>query len=277
MKLIMTMLVRNEDDILRENLEYHLHSGVDHFIITDHHSEDNTVNILNEYKNKGVLTFREEMSPEHHQAKWVSEMALTAFKEYNADWIINNDADEFWVTTDHDLKKFFENVDNNIWKLHINRYDFFYRPFKQGKFFEIMLFREVIRKWTKACHRAGNDVEVEVGNHNAYSRSFAEQGFNEKNINEHLKIFHYPIRDIKKYEKKMIQGFHSISITPGISDELFWHWRQAFQSIKENKFEEYIKKHAVASDQINEKIKNGELKYDTTLQKFFLTKIYAPM
>lgn len=272
----MTMLVRNEDDILRENLEYHLHSGVDQFIITDHHSEDTTIKILQEYQNKGILTFRVEMSPEHHQAKWVSEMAIRAFKDYKADWVINNDADEFWVAPDNDLKKYFWTVNKDVWKLHVNRLDFFYRPFKHGKWFETMLIREINRRWTKACHRAADDIEVEVGNHNVFSKSFKSGNFKEEKAEGYLKIFHFPIRNEKRYKNKMIQGYDSISRTPSITSEQFWHWKRAIQYIQQNKFEEYIKSYSVTPAQINEGIKNGLLKFDDTLQKFFLTKDYMP-
>lgn len=39
MKLVMTLLVRNEADVIETNLEYHLAQGVDFVIVTDHGSE----------------------------------------------------------------------------------------------------------------------------------------------------------------------------------------------------------------------------------------------
>jgi hypothetical protein len=35
MKVVMTLLVRDEEDILRENIDFHLKQGVDHFIISN--------------------------------------------------------------------------------------------------------------------------------------------------------------------------------------------------------------------------------------------------
>lgn len=40
--LLMTMVVRNEADILRDNLEHHLRLGVGHFVIQDNGSTDGT-------------------------------------------------------------------------------------------------------------------------------------------------------------------------------------------------------------------------------------------
>ena len=42
MKLVMTLLVRDEQDIVRENLDFHLAQGVDQVIVTDNGSEDAT-------------------------------------------------------------------------------------------------------------------------------------------------------------------------------------------------------------------------------------------
>jgi hypothetical protein len=46
MKLVMTLLVRNEADIIEANLDYHLAQGVDFVIVTDHGSSDETVELL---------------------------------------------------------------------------------------------------------------------------------------------------------------------------------------------------------------------------------------
>ncbi len=38
MKLVMTLLLRDEEDIVRENLDFHLAQGVDRVIVTDNGS-----------------------------------------------------------------------------------------------------------------------------------------------------------------------------------------------------------------------------------------------
>ena len=55
MKLVMTLLVRNEADIVDAQIAFHLHAGVDFVIATDNRSEDGTTEILERYERAGVL------------------------------------------------------------------------------------------------------------------------------------------------------------------------------------------------------------------------------
>lgn len=267
MKVVMTILVRNEDDIIGENLKYHLNNGVDHFIITDHHSTDGTRDILREYERQGVAEVRVEESNEHHQAAWVTEMARKAHDTYGADWVINNDADEFWMSKKGSIKDFFEAIDPKVYKVHVPRFDFFYRPFKNIKFYDAMVFREFVRRWTKCCHRATSDIIVEVGNHDANSESLSKTLRGLETID--MILAHYPIRNPERYKNKMILGTSSVMNTPGISSEMFFHWKQALQAIQNNTFEDFIRTSMKTDDQINEDIRNYRIIFDDRLQQFF--------
>ena len=100
MTLIMTLLVRDEADIVRENLAFHLARGVDHVIAMDNGSTDGTTEILEEYARAGALTLLHEQSDAYLQALWVNRMAAMARERFAAEWILNNDADEFWRPPD---------------------------------------------------------------------------------------------------------------------------------------------------------------------------------
>ena len=54
-QLIMTLLVKNEESMLEENLLFHKAMGVDSFIITDNNSTDSTPEIIRKYKQKGWI------------------------------------------------------------------------------------------------------------------------------------------------------------------------------------------------------------------------------
>lgn len=104
-KLIMTLLVKNEGDILEQNLIFHKAMGVDGFIVTDNNSSDNTPVIINQYHKKGwILESIKQTDDDYSQAKWVDNMVRIARDKYRTDWVINADNDEFWTAESGNLK-----------------------------------------------------------------------------------------------------------------------------------------------------------------------------
>jgi len=96
MKLVMTLLARDEADIVDAHLSFHLNAGVDYVIATDHRSMDGTTEILESYARAGVLRLFREEGEFTRQGEWQTRMARLAATEHRADWVINSDADEFW-------------------------------------------------------------------------------------------------------------------------------------------------------------------------------------
>ena len=101
----MTLLARDEQDIIRENIEFHLSQGVDFFIVTDNKSVDLTPDFRKGYEKKGILRYIFEGNDNYNQHAWVTRMAQMAYTEYGADWVINNDADEIWWKNSGTLKE----------------------------------------------------------------------------------------------------------------------------------------------------------------------------
>ena len=80
-KLLMTLLVKNEEGMLEENLQFHKAMGVDGFIITDNNSTDSTPDIIRKYKQKGwIKEVIEEKATNYEQKDWVERMIWTARK-----------------------------------------------------------------------------------------------------------------------------------------------------------------------------------------------------
>jgi hypothetical protein len=267
MRVVMTLLVRNEGDIIRENIEFHKEMGVDYFIVTDHGSTDNTGEILGGYKD--IMSIKRIEYKGYNQGEWVSEMAREAYNKYKADWVINNDADEFWYVKGG-YKEYFSKIREDTYKIHINRYDFYYIEdiLDRGtKFYNRLLYREVRRRWTKCCHRGMYDAEVEMGNHNVYSRYYEERGYRGVvDDTTGIKIYHYPVRDINRYKNKIIDSYENLRSTLNISEEKGFHWRNAYNYINRGGDIRDTILILRSNKDIEDKIKNNEIIYDDTIQ-----------
>ncbi len=94
MKLVMTLVVRDDADVLDAQLAFHLHAGVDFVIATDHDSRDGSAEILESYAREGCLRRLTEQG-EAREAEWVNAMARLAVSD-GADWVIDARPGEFW-------------------------------------------------------------------------------------------------------------------------------------------------------------------------------------
>lgn len=226
MKLVMTLLVRDEDDILEDNLRYHFARGVDFVIATDNGSSDRTPEILSRYEDAGLLQMVEEPPPEEwfprHQGRWVTRMARMAATEFDADWVINNDADEFWWPVMGSLKDVFAEVPERYGALVAPRSEFVPRPDGPGSPIDRLLVREAVsRTSTKIAHRGSADVLVHSGSHVIESESGADILHRPRKLMRPLvsgddaapdttfvpvphwpvRILHLPIRSFAQYER----------------------------------------------------------------------------
>lgn len=164
----MTLVVRDEGDVIEANLRYHLAQGVDFVIATDNGSTDATVEVLDRYARAGLLHLIEEPSDDYHelQAEWITRMARLAATDFDADWVINNDADEFWWPASGTLADAFASVDERWDALAAPRPEFVPGPDGAGSFAERMVIREARSHTTpKLAHRGIDDVNVFIGSH----------------------------------------------------------------------------------------------------------------
>ncbi|HIQ40093.1 MAG TPA: glycosyltransferase family 2 protein [Sulfurivirga caldicuralii] len=104
-RLVMTLLCRNEADIIAANIRLHAMLGVDAFVVMDNGSTDGTREILAELEKQFDLTVIDQPSQTYQQAKWMLQLAQVARREKGAHWVISNDADEFWIPQQEECLK----------------------------------------------------------------------------------------------------------------------------------------------------------------------------
>lgn len=279
MKIIMTLLVRDEQDIIKENIEYHLSQGVDFIIATDNRSVDATPDILRQYERQGVLRYIYEGNDNYDQHIWVTRMARAAYIEHDADWVINNDADEFWWPIGHNnLKEAISSVPPNFNIIVAERSNFVAcgEAAQNSPFYRHMYYRDcnsvnLIGRKLPPCvaHRGNPNVIVWQGNH-------LVQGFDDhKESKGVVEIFHFPIRKYKQFENKIAKGGAAYQQNTSLDKRTGRGWRLLYEQYRENNhLRDYYKTRYYDDDRINKELVIGSIVKDTRL-KNYLEKLLA--
>jgi hypothetical protein len=177
MNLVMTLKVRDEDDVLEDNLRFHRALGVDFFIVTDNGSVDSTPEILARYADAGLAhVIRDETSElRAHEVRWTTEMARLAATDYGADWVFHGDADEFWWPASGTLKQILAEIPDRYGAVVCPRTEFVGRPDDSRSFAERLVVREVRSSLQpKVAHRADPDVVVLSNTHEVAATASAD-------------------------------------------------------------------------------------------------------
>lgn len=204
MRIVLTLLVRDEADIVEACLRHHLALGVDHVIATDHRSSDGTTEILERHARDGALTLLREPGETLEQAAWVTRMARLAATEHGADWVVNCDADEFWWPRFGTMHEQLAAVPPRFGAVRGVWRHFVPRP-GNGDVFERMIVRrrpstdltDPFHAQIKVVHRGAADVVVSKGNHDA-------DGTGLRLIREWFpfEVLHFPVRSREQLERK---------------------------------------------------------------------------
>ncbi|HEX3318815.1 MAG TPA: glycosyltransferase family 2 protein [Solirubrobacteraceae bacterium] len=212
MRVVMTLLVRDEADVVDCNLAYHLGRGVDAIIVTDHRSQDGTRERLAAWANADprVLVLHEDREA-CDQSTYVTRMARVA---QPGDWVLNNDADEFLWPEAGDLRAALLQVPRSCSRLELARLNFVARPDDRRPFFERMTTRQAeavdelgrpLRR--KLAHRAGPRVVVGRGSHAVRGAPWPPRTCRRPLVT----VLHFPARTLAQYRHKVEIG----GATPG--------------------------------------------------------------
>lgn len=103
-RLSMNLLIKNEADIIADNIRFHSKLGVDCFVVMDNGSSDGTIDIVKGLQKDHEIHLISRPVKDYQQSNWKSEMAFISRDLLKADWSIANDADEFWLPEGDSLK-----------------------------------------------------------------------------------------------------------------------------------------------------------------------------
>lgn len=244
----MTLLVKDEIDIIETNLKFHLEAGVDHVIVTDNGSSDGTRDLLSDYARLAEVSVIDEPEQDYSQHRWVTRMALMAAEQMRADWIINNDADEFWQHPELSLKQAL--IQAKAEQQVCQRRNLFYaldgdetQPwFERNIYYCEQCSRPprlpdalkdalpspfyTLNLLPKILLRAKNLEAVGQGNHSA---SYVGNSSRE---NSEIMVYHFPIRNSQQLQQKVLNGGAAYARNQQLPKNVGWHWRRFYHQLQ---------------------------------------------
>jgi hypothetical protein len=260
--ICLTLLVRDEIDIVDDFLRYHLELGVDHVVATDHMSSDGTQDVLARYQREGHLHLIEESSPVFRQSDWVSRMARLAATDLGAEWVINSDVDEFWWPRDGTLREVLESVPPRFGLVHGLWRHFVLRPDGDAAFSERMIVRRAPSADEtsayvpafKVAHRADPSVVVGRGNHKAFGARLVP-------LRDWVpfEVLHFPIRTREQLERKYRRRAE-------VDIGLARHVAAAIEGFRERGAQAVIDEHVVDDAALEAGLADGSLAIDTRVR-----------
>lgn len=212
MKLAMTMMVRDESDIIGAMVEHHLRQGVDVLIVTDNGSVDGTVDILEGFLGDGRVELRHDPVQHKQQSPTVTQMARDAYTKYDADWVLNADADEFWIPKNLGLTlaQAFEQIPRELGAFNVDVVDMTGPPAASGTGLHRLAYQDhrtpehlnavglFAHSTHNVAHVGRDDVTVVQGNHFVNT---ASQGDPPPELD--IMVHHFPWRSWEQFSTKV--------------------------------------------------------------------------
>lgn len=258
-RIVMTILVKNEADIIETNIRVHAALGVDAFVVMDNDSTDGTTEILRRLAREFEIVVINEKGL-YNQAVWMKRLATEA-KRIGADWVINNDADEFWIPSNGKSLRELLGFKGSV--VTVQRYNmvpqrrfadeaipfyqmryrvenpvYYQKKYQQHHENVSIVLAKIAPKVITNPHgllwiRGGNHKALHIGNFRDYFRHY-----DKIRRLDGIAVYHYPIRSFAQFEKNirnrkmLLESRRHIRMGP--------HYRRWVRLLNEGKlFDEY--------------------------------------
>ncbi len=270
MRVVVTVLARDEADVIGDQVAFHLNAGADFVVATDNNSRDGTTEILERYEREGKVHLIREPTEGLRQGEWVTRMARLAATDFGADWVINTDADEFWWPRGGSLKDLLAAVPRRYGIVNAFWRSFVPRPDDDASFAERMTARlsqhapindptSFYRPVIKVAHRADPDVVVARGNHALLDSPLLPL------ITWHpLEVLHFPLRSRAQWMRKVeLQGD---AFTKHIERAGTGYHLKSYDALRAGRIDEQYESLVVDDAALERGLATGTLAVDTRLR-----------
>ena len=265
----MTLLARDEADVVESWLEFHLNAGADFVVATDNNSKDGTSDVLERYARDGRLHLVREAGDDLRQNEWVTRMARLAATEFGADWVINSDADEFWWPRGASLSHVLDAIPPRYGTFGAFLRTFAPRPDSAEPFAERLTVRfsalapindpaSLFKPIRKVIHRGHPEITLTRGNH-----AVVDSPFDPLRGWFPVEVLHFPLRSLAQCEHKArLQGnaWKSIDRTPTA------YHAQMFEALESGTMADYYASQVVSDEEVDRGVAEGRLVVDTRLR-----------
>lgn len=257
--VVMTVMVRDEADVISAMLEHHLAQGIDIILVTDNGSVDGTRDILARYGESGRVVVSDYLAHDKNQTAVVSAMASRAATEFGATWVINADADEFFLPTHPatTLKEALRRTPTGIGAFPVPVVNMTGEPAVHGGWANRLTLRderdEASLLSTVALHAHPSDdvihvgradVTVQQGNHGVDIPSIGRPA-----PEFDIEVQHFPWRTYAQYSTKVMNTGLSYDANPLLNPSPRHHGMRDYRLLRAGLLEDvYLHRHPRSSD-----------------------------
>lgn len=249
----MSILCRNEVDIIEANIRTHAKLGVDAFVVMDNGSTDGTRELLQDLSREFELIIIDQSEQNYQQAKWMLQLAHYARDNMGAQWVISNDADEFWLPESGDIKSLLSVKDSVVTVARSNmildecaltddyrfsqakwrvNYPICYQ--KQAQLEDANLSMLLAPISPKVIVNPYGLIKISGGNHRAkhWFKLVTKRDL------PTLRVYHFPIRSWRQFEQNIQQREHLLAQGARMGD----HYRRWVACLKTGTLREEFEK-----------------------------------
>jgi hypothetical protein len=284
-RIVLAVNVLDNADILHEYISWYLSLGVDFILAYDSGSSDGSQDILEQFAKRKLLKWElnRKKNIKHYDPS--AELTRRARDEYNADWVILCDTDEFLCTQENSVRGLLEEAEKqDLTVLNVGCFNMTGPPPKPGdsapQNFNLRIDRTVKETYEqqlsgnlpvpyifighppKTIVRTSSFVEYGPGAHSAAS-SAGKTGEASQ-----LRFLHYPIRGFDAFDTKVRNFTIWLDENKHLEAWWGWHWRRWIRLKKEGRLREDYENQFVTAARAQELIRDGVCSIDETVMNW---------